>query len=352
MGNTFLLSLKIYAVWILLLLLFVILGGMIFGGSNSLGFSDLANWDGRHFLDIARYSYGENVQYAFFPLYPIFINTISRITGLNFLWSGLLINLISTFGVIYIFLKLLLDLKFKNPVKILIYFLIFPTSFYLICTYSESLFLFFSLVTFFFAGRKKFLWASVFASLSVATRIAGVAVIAGLLVEILLSKTALREKIMVIVISSLGLLSYCLFLFFQTGNPLYFMISELSWERHITIPGFNILTIIQYIAYFGVRPESFTLFSDLLFTVFGIGMVIRSVKILKPSLFVYALTSILLPLTTSLLLSLPRFLIVIFPIFMAVSIIKNRVFHLCFIVVSLVLLFLYFNFFLRNIWVS
>lgn len=352
MGNPLILSVKIFAVWILLLLLFVMLGGIIFGGSNSLGSYDLANWDGRHFLEIAEQGYGANIQYAFFPLYPLLINILSRLTGLDFFNSAILISLFSSFGVIYVFLKLLIDQKFTNPIKALIYLLIFPSSFFLVSAYSESLFLFLSLITFFLAGRKKFLWASVFASLSVATRIAGVAVIAGLFVEIFLSKTTLREKFLVVIISSLGLLSYCLFLFFQTGNPLYFMISELSWERHITIPGLNILTIIQYISYFGVRPESFTLVSDLFFTVFGLGMVIRSVKTLKPSLFVYALTSILLPLTTSLLLSLPRFLIVIFPIFMTASIIKNRVFHLGFMIVSLVLLFLYFNFFLRNIWVS
>lgn len=343
---------KLFLSWMLMLAIFVLLGGMIFGGLQGLNISNLSNWDGRHFLEIAQKGYGSKIQYAFFPLYPLLINLVNRVLNAGYLYSALIINLVALLGAIYIFLKLLINYGSKNPVKILIYFLIFPTSFYLISTYSESLFIFLALSTFFFAGRKKYLWASVFAALSLATRISGIAVILGLLVEIFLSKTKLSDKITVLFLSPLGFLLYCLFLYIQTGNPFYFLVSELSWDRNITIPGVNIWVATQYIVYYGIKPESFTVFSDLLFTVFGLGMVVRSIRYLKPSMFVYALISLLVPLTTALILSIPRFLIVIFPNFILIAEVKNRIFQIGYIIISLVILFLYFNLFLRNIWVS
>lgn len=346
------LSLKLFAAWIILLTIIALLGGSLFGGLNNYTFWDLANWDGRHFLEIAQRGYQNKIQYAFFPLYPILINTFASIFGINYLHSAILISMISTFGIIYFFLLFLKENKYKYPLRIVGIFLIFPTSFHLITIYSESLFLLFSLMTFYMAGKKKFYQAAIFAALSSSVRVAGVAVILALIVETFLEKTSLKTKITVSLLSSLGLLSYCTFLYIQTGNPLYFLISELSWERGVTLPGRNILNTILYLTNFGIKPESFTLLSDLVFTVFGLGIAIRAFKNLKPSLFIYTWAALLLPLFTSLLLSIPRFLLVVFPLFILISQIKNRIFSISYIIISLVLLFLYFNFFIRNIWVS
>lgn len=349
---TIVLSSKLFLTWILLLTIFVLAGGIIFEGLDNLSLLSLANWDGRHFLEIAEYGYKNKIQYAFFPFYPILINLVSKISGLSYLYSALSISMVSTLGLMYFLLTFIKECGFKNPLKILTYFLIFPTSFYLISVYSESLFLLFTLLTFYLGYKKKFYWAAIFAALSSSVRIAGLAVILGLITETFSSKLPLKDRIIVSLISSLGLLSYCSFLFIQTGNPLYFLTSELSWERGVTIPGENILSTIVYLAHFGVKPESFTLLSDLIFTVFSLGIALRSFKKLRLSLVVYSWAALFLPLVTSLLLSIPRFLLVIFPLFILTSQIKNRVFNISYVIISLTLLFLYFNFFIRNIWVS
>ncbi len=42
--------------------------------------NNFSNWDGGHFIGIAKNGYSEKFQYAFFPLYPLLIRTISQIT--------------------------------------------------------------------------------------------------------------------------------------------------------------------------------------------------------------------------------------------------------------------------------
>lgn len=336
--------------WILLLLFFFLAGNILFGGGNDLSIYDLANWDGRHFLDISISGYSEKSKYAFFPLYPILLDFFS-FNNRSFLYAGILINLLALLGSIYILLLLLKKFN-MNPLKAVIYLLIFPTSFYLLAVYSESLFLFLTLMTFYFAEKKKFYIAGFFSSLASITRITGIAVILSLVAYLFLSKLRFREKFITVMISSSGLLCYSIYLYLQTGNPFYFFISELTWGRSIEIPGANIRDAVLYTAVNGIRPESFTILSDLLFTIFGLGMGIRVIRFLKPPLAVYTIAALFIPLTTALLLSVPRFLLVVFPIFIVLAKINNRIFNISYVIISLTLLFLYFNFFLRNIWVS
>lgn len=346
----FILSLKLYFLWLLLLLTFYLFGHIIFGNDSGISFYSLANWDGRHFLDIARFGYTNPIQYAFFPLYPLVVKCISMLTGLDYLSSGLITNFLSTFGIIYLFTKLLKESKSK--VKTILFFLIFPTSFYLISFYTESLFLLLVLSSFFYLKKKNYYLSALFASLSSMTRISGVAVIAAVLFEIYLSKKSLKEKLVSSIISVSGLIIYCIYLFYTTGNPFYFIISELEWDRSVALPGLNILTAINFLATYGLKPESFTILSDIFFTVLGIGLAIRTWKYLPPSYSIYTFLSLYLPLATALILSMPRFVLVIFPLFIVLAEIKNKIFNLGYIIISLTLLFLYFNFFLRVIWVS
>lgn len=322
------------------------------GGFKNIDLSDLANWDGRHFLEIAQRGYTDKIQYAFFPLFPFLVNLISRVLNVDYIISGILINFLSSFGIIYTFLRLLKEYREKHVLIAMVYFLIFPTSFYLITIYSESLFLFCALSAFLFAKKKKYFWAGIFVSLAAATRITGIAVILGLLADVFLSKTKTRDKIAVILLAPLGLILYCVFLYLQTGNPFYFLTSEINWGRTLTLPGTNIWETLRYISYFGLKPESYTILSDLLFAIFGIGMGIRALRFLKAPLKVYTICALILPLATGLLLSIPRFLVVLFPMFILIAKVNKRVFHISYVIISLVLLFLYFNFFLRNIWVS
>lgn len=145
------------------------------------------NWDGGHFRGIAENGYLP-FQTVFFPLYPALIKLIS-LSGLDANWSGLLISHLSLFVSLFLLYKLvLLDFSESVAKRAVFALLIFPTSFYLGALYSESLFLATTLAAFYFTRINKWHWAAFFAAGSIATRLAGVTTLAGLLGEYLLKK--------------------------------------------------------------------------------------------------------------------------------------------------------------------
>src|SRR3989338_11073097 len=122
-----------------------------------------ANFDGVHYLTIAKSSYSAQFTQVFFPLYPILVGIISKLFPiLNLITVGLIVSNLSFFLSLEIFFKLLkLDYK-KSDIKIILLFLIsFPTSFYFGSFYSESVFLFFILCSFYLARTKRW-WLSGF----------------------------------------------------------------------------------------------------------------------------------------------------------------------------------------------
>ena len=50
-----------------------------------------ANFDGIHYIHIARYGYNQYEQ-AFFPLYPLLISILQPLSGGRYFWTGFLIS--------------------------------------------------------------------------------------------------------------------------------------------------------------------------------------------------------------------------------------------------------------------
>src|ERR1035437_9930220 len=88
-----------FVIWLLAILSIAYVGFITIPHSNRFSndfFNSFSNWDGGHFIGIAKYGYSEKFQYAFFPLYPLLIRAISQITN-NYFYSAILINLVSTY---------------------------------------------------------------------------------------------------------------------------------------------------------------------------------------------------------------------------------------------------------------
>lgn len=155
-----------------------------------------ANFDGIHYLDIARKGYGV-YQQAFFPLYPRLIRFLSSYLDQRSLVAGMAISWLSLFLALSFFYKLIrLDWKEKIAERAIFYLLIFPTAFFFSMVYTESLFLFLVLASFYFARKKvplkagsyfartkKWWLAGIFGALASATRLPGVFLFPALLVE-------------------------------------------------------------------------------------------------------------------------------------------------------------------------
>src|SRR5205823_5702519 len=103
-------------------------------------FTSLSNWDGGHYLAIAKDGYKQKFQYAFFPLFPLVIRLLNQLTN-NYLLAAVLISVISAFLGIQLLYRLISeDLDKKIAEKVIFALLFFPASFFFIMTYSEGLF--------------------------------------------------------------------------------------------------------------------------------------------------------------------------------------------------------------------
>lgn len=199
--------------------------------------------------------------------------------------------------------------------------------------------------------KKKIFFSVIFASLASATRLAGLAVVLALMVDIL-SNHSLHRKKWLILIAPTGFLSYCLYLFSKTGDPFYFLTSQLHWMRSLAIPGLNIWETLRVVSFPGLLLKYPNMAIDLIFTIFLIGMVLRSFRFLPFSYGVYGLISLLLPLTTPTLMSMPRFILPIFPIFILLAKINNQYFIFIYQLVSIMLLSAFAVMYINGYWVS
>jgi len=194
-----------------------------------------ANFDGIHYLDIARKGYGV-YQQAFFPLYPKLIEYLgfSPIFQGRTLVAGLLISVISLFFGLLLFYKLIrLDYQKNIARRAIIYLLIFPTSFYFAAVYTEALFLVLVLASFYFARTKHWWWAGIFGLLATSTRLPGIFLFPALMVELWM-QAGLHQKsekdfkyfvtnLTPLFFIPLGLFGYMSYLAAEFQDPLLFL---------------------------------------------------------------------------------------------------------------------------------
>lgn len=316
--------------------------------SDFLG--SFANWDGGHYVGIARFGYSEKSQYAFFPMYPQLIKLVNQFIQ-NYTLTAVLISLVATFLAVNAFYQLVsLDFGKKLAERSLWLLLLFPTSFYFMTAYSEGLFFLFVILTFLFLRKGNLFLATIFAALASATRLVGLAAAFALLFEVW--SRGFSRKNWYVVFSLSGFIIYSYLLFNSTGDPFYYLTAERFWLRSLAIPGIGFWETIKSLATPGFMEKNVTAFLDLIFAVFGMGMVFRSFRFLYPSYCIYGLASLLLPLFTPSLSSMPRFLLPIFPIFILLGLVKNNYVSVAYQLVSLMLLAAFAMLFINGYWVS
>jgi len=144
----------------------------------------LAIWqrfDTNWFLKIAEKGYGDDGSTAFFPLYPFLVRLIAFVLG-DIIFASRFLSIMAFFAALALFHKLASEYYNEDVAnRALIYWLLFPTSFFLIASYSESTYLFFVLASFFYARRENWFRVAIFGMLAALTRAVGVLIFIPLL---------------------------------------------------------------------------------------------------------------------------------------------------------------------------
>lgn len=193
--------------------------------------SSLANFDGLHYILIAKNGYSQYEQ-AFFPLYPLLIKFLAPLFSNNQLLTGLIISNVSFLLGLFFLIKITGGEKKGSLFLFLILLLIFPTSFFFGAVYTEGLFFLLVISTLYFLKKNNYLLVIILAFLASLTRLIGVFLIIPIifhLIQKLKNKMSLIsniEYIMLILSPIVGLVIYCLYLLKTTGDPLFFLTSQ------------------------------------------------------------------------------------------------------------------------------
>lgn len=155
----------------------------IFRKENYTNFISLwKHWDGVHYINIALNFYPSDKPFCshFPPLYPILSKALSYILNIDIKLAAFLIAFSSSLLIAY-FLAKLIYLEFgsyKKSILGVLFFSIYPTSYFTNSIYSESPFILLSILVFYnLRIKKSLLLASLFTFLAILTRNIGVCLI-------------------------------------------------------------------------------------------------------------------------------------------------------------------------------
>lgn len=189
--------------------------------------------------------YDPNAQntWAFMPLYPLVVSLVMRVLNLSFFYSAVIVSNISTFFAVLILYKTLKD-RLSSGWDFLVFFLFSAGSFYLSVPYTESLYLLFIALTFYFTKKKQYYIAFFVAGLSVITRVQSLALFLIPAVALVInnsnkfkiSVSTVRVLFFGTLLFSLPLGSFMLYLNSITENPLAFLQSQAAWNNSTPYP--------------------------------------------------------------------------------------------------------------------
>jgi len=189
----------------------------------------LTKWDGLWYRGIAHQGYAYNFPYsaAFPPMYPFLIKIFSLNQLALMSWVEVLIsNAFSFLGLysLYKLVPLILDEKYR--LRVCFAYMVFPVL--LVCnlvSYSESIFLAFTIGAYYCWKREKFAYAGLLAIFSIFTREVGPLILVIFLVDMLYGYVSHRERsraireLAVIAITCAGVATLYLFYLYRFGNP-------------------------------------------------------------------------------------------------------------------------------------
>ena len=327
-----------------------------------------ANFDGEHYLAIAQHGY-ERLTHSFFPVYPLLVRVLTIPFGLslsNIMWSGLIIsNIFFLLSLIVLSKIVALDYP-KNVARLVIILLLsFPTSFFFGSFYTESLFLFLMVSSFYCARKGNWWLAGILGGVASGVRVVGIILLPALLLEwwyqakIKSEKLKVKNLLFLLLVPS-GLLAYMVFLFFTSGSAFSFY-TELSAFGVQREGNFVLLPQVfyRYIKMLlGVGPTDaiyFTIVVEFVSGLLGVLLLLFSfIKKIRLSYMAFALAAFILPTFTGSFSSMPRYFLVIFPFFITLALVsfKSRAGLLLVLAIFALLLAAETMFFVRGYWVG
>ena len=261
---------------------------------------------------------------AFFPLYPLTVRAAAWILPGDELLAALLVSNLAFLGALLALFALTAE-AFGERIarRAIVVAAIFPTSFFFLAPYTESLFLALSILAFREARHDRWGRVAVFGALAALTRSVGILLVPALLIEAIRGRTggdrgragggrAFAARVAGAAAIALGPLCWLGWWGIVHGNWLAPLDAQRHWGRELQPPWVSLGRAVEFAWSF----QSYWLL-DLLIVGIAIAGLALALPALRASEAVYGATSLLLPLFDPFgdrpLLSVPRFAVVVFP---------------------------------------
>ena len=333
-----------------------------------IGETPWANFDGMHYLSIAKDGYFQ-YEHAFFPLFPLLIRYIEKLLRITYLQSALLIVPIFLVASLFLLYKLaMLDMEKKNARWAIVFLLAFPTSFFLSSVYSEGLFLTLSIGSYYAARKKRWLIAGILGGLASATRFVGIFLFIAFVIEYFnqnKNREAIVDRLKCFLRQAwglffipLGLLLYMYYLNRSIGDALSFIHSQFAFGANRSSGEIILLpqVLFRYANILFTIPVSnydfwIALFELVMFSLF-LFFLITQIRSMRVSYLAYSFLIVIVPTLSGTLSSEPRYLLAGFPIFIFLATIEKASVKYLLLITGIILEVILASLFLRGHFVA
>jgi Gpi18-like mannosyltransferase len=283
-------------------------------------------FDALWFLRIATAGYVDGDGSAvFFPLFPLLIRGLSPIFGGHPLAAAFLVSHAAAFGsMVALYFLTAGEFDERTARRSVLYLALFPTSFFLLAPYSESLFLLLVLVSL-WAARRRLWWVAGLAGAGAsAARNLGVLLAIPLAVEAVHQWRERRDRRALVVgllwsaVAAAGAVAYLAYWQASAGDFLAPIHQQENWQREASFPLATLVQgTVEAFRWIGQYPGGYHLL-DWLIAVPAVLAAAWVVIRTRPVFGAYTVISLAAPLSYVFLprpfMSLPRFFLVVFPI--------------------------------------
>jgi hypothetical protein len=293
------------------------------GGPAGLLLGVWQRFDTLWYVKIAAQGYSpQDGSAVYFPFYPLLTKLLGKVFLDSYLLAALLISNLAYVGVLFYLYKLVeMELGKAAARRSVLYLSVFPTAFFFLAAYTESLFLLLTLAAFYHARKTRWWLAGALGFLASLTRLQGIVLAIPLLYVYLRNRefrlSRLRPDLLALIIIPGGA---ALFLAYQRlfiGPASLLTTYQTHLHAQFVWPWDNIIATLQKI----YSPEgTFINVLNLGVTCLFLAMTALSFRKLSLSYSIYMVVTIFVLLlrrtTLQPLVSMSRYVLVLFPAFM------------------------------------
>lgn len=291
-------------------------------------FGPWQRWDTNWYIEIAHYGYqvGDGTT-NYPPLYPLAVGALGRLFFEQYMLAALVISNLAYIVALVYFYKLSLRLFDEETTRRSLFILAaFPSGFFLLSGYTESLYLALVLAAFYYAEEKKWLPVAVLSALACVTRLQGAVLVIPLLViylqQIKFQWRKFGREGWLLVCSPALLVLYMSYVYFVLGDHNFSNHLSVVWHVKFVLPWEAIFGGIAGLFNPNYAVNLFYNVVDLILLVLFVCMlIIWAQKKLPFAYLLYGVLSIAVFLTRQgtdglVWMSMNRYLLSIFPVFM------------------------------------